>query len=415
VSDRLLIASRDTRYAEWLRHYIGTFRPHAKIESVDVTDLVTGKSNNSSDDSAILVLHTDFSPQADKQAPGGMDLLHKLSTVPDHPTVIVVAENGDELTAVQSMRLGVQDYLPRLSLTPDRLDDALRAAQSSSERRAAVVRRSHAAETPSDAQVVDIAIPRYEILRTIGRSERAVVYLASSADTESEVALKVSEGVPADDTASMQLLAREYEALAAIDSPAVVDIFDYGVHAGREYIAMEYFPCGDLKTRMQSPLTVAQSLAYVGRIAAALGVVHRHGLVHRDLKPPNVMLRDNDDIVLIDFGLAKMVGGTGNNSYSGMLRGSPYFMSPEQAQGIAVDHRTDFYSLGVIFFEMLTGRKPFYGSTAIDVLQQHVTGTIPQLPTGIACFQPILDRLLAKKAEDRYSDAAQLSGALAAY
>jgi serine/threonine-protein kinase PpkA len=136
--------------------------------------------------------------------------------------------------------------------------------------------------------------------------------------------------------------------------------------------------------------------------------------VHRDLKPQNVMLRENDDIVLIDFGLAKIVSA-GTNSYSGMLRGSPYYMSPEQAQGVPVDHRTDLYSLGVIFFEMLTGHKPYYGDTAIEVLQQHVTVDIPRLPEAIGGFQPIIDRLMAKKTEDRFSDAAALSAALTAY
>ncbi len=261
-------------------------------------------------------------------------------------------------------------------------------------------------------------VPRYEVLRVLGRSASSTVYLATAADLDENVALKVSADELADDgTDAAQraraMLAREYQMIAAIDHPCVVDIYDYGVHDGREYLAMEYFPRGDLRARMQQPLSVAAAIAYVRRIATALQVVHDAGVVHRDLKPQNVMLREDDDIVLIDFGLSKDLNGTMGSTRTGVLRGSPYYMCPEQAQGLPVDRRGDLYSLGVMLYEMLVHRKPFHGETPIDILQQHVSAPLPQLPADLAGFQPMIDRLLAKRPNDRYDTANELVQALA--
>ncbi|MBV6417011.1 MAG: Serine/threonine-protein kinase StkP [Steroidobacteraceae bacterium] len=209
-----------------------------------------------------------------------------------------------------------------------------------------------------------------------------------------------------------QPFAREYEVLSTIHDPSIVDIYDYGVHEGREYLAMEYFPRGDLKARLQHPMAADEALDYVRRIARALGVVHAAGLVHRDLKPPNVMLRENDEIVLIDFGLARAMCADITTTHTGLLRGSPYYMSPEQAQGATLDARSDLYSLGVVLFEMLSGRKPYVGGTAIEVLQNHVTAPIPALPGEHAALQPLIDRLLAKAPSQRFASAGELLAAL---
>ncbi len=260
-------------------------------------------------------------------------------------------------------------------------------------------------------------IPGYTILQKIGESEAAAVYLAIAEDLGHNVALKISKrkhsGSDAADTGQRSIMfQREFEAIAALDHPSIIDLFDYGIHEGVEYLAMEYFPCGDLKARLQNPLTADEAIAFLKEIARSLKVVHEAGIIHRDLKPPNVMLRDDGSVVLIDFGLARSLLSGDGSTRTGVLRGSPYYMSPEQAQGESLDARTDLYSLGVILYEMLAGKKPYLGASAIDVLQQHVMAPVPELPVHQLAYQPLLERLMSKSREQRIASCDELLAAL---
>jgi tRNA A-37 threonylcarbamoyl transferase component Bud32/DNA-binding response OmpR family regulator len=290
-----------------------------------------------------------------------------------------------------------------------------------------------AVETPKDPAAVSLPtaparevkpvapenhqIPGYTILQKIGESEAAAVYLAIAEDLGHNVALKISKrkhstGDPADTGQRSIMFQREFEAIAALDHPSIIDLFDYGIHEGVEYLAMEYFPCGDLKARLQNPLTADEAIAFLKEIALSLKVVHEAGIIHRDLKPPNVMLRDDGSVVLIDFGLARSLLSGDGSTRTGVLRGSPYYMSPEQAQGESLDARTDLYSLGVILYEMLAGKKPYLGASAIDVLQQHVMAPVPELPVHQLAYQPLLERLMSKSREQRIASCDDLLSAL---
>ena len=270
-----------------------------------------------------------------------------------------------------------------------------------------------AAKAPGGEFMPANFIPGYTIHATIGESEKAAVYVATSVALNENVALKVSKTLR-DEAAGRQFLEREYTAIVAIRDPSVVQIHDYGVHAGYEYLVMEYLPRGDLKTRMQQGLTELEALRYVAQIAAALQVVHHAGLLHRDLKPPNVMLRENGDVALIDFGLARALDGSTPMTRTGVLRGSPYYMSPEQALGEVLDARSDFYSLGIMYYEMLTGKKPYTGGSAMDVLQQQVNAPVPMLPKALLQHEPLLLKLMAKSREDRFASAEDILVAIAA-
>ncbi len=405
---RFLIVDRDARYREWLRHHLGALFPESAVTAINLEEFERRSAALTRADFDLLLLASHFGESPEDPDSEGLERLRQLRDQPAFPPVLAIADDGNELTAVRALQLGAVDYLPKRLLTPERLSTAVRLALRRAELRDAEASGREAAQ--ADPALSD-PIAGYTIRRTIGESEKAIVYLATSAALASDVALKVSKSER--DEYDRQALAREHAALSAVRHPSIVRIHDYGVHKGREYLAMEYFPRGDLKARLQRGIIEPDVLRYVEQIARALEVVHTAGIYHRDLKPPNVMLRDNDEVVLIDFGLARNLNGGQQSTRKGVLRGSPYYMSPEQALGEELDARTDLYSLGIIFYEMLTGRKPYVGSSAIEVLQQHVNAPMPRLPQALEHLQPLLDGLLAKSPADRFASATQAVEALA--
>jgi DNA-binding response OmpR family regulator len=584
---RLLVVDDDGRYGQWLGHHLGVFCPDSTVTVLDLTGFGRWCETDAGRDWDIVLVRAPFGSSPEDPKARGLELLRNLRARPIFPAVIMIAEDGNELTAVRALQLGAVDYLPKRLLTPERLNTSVRLALRRIEKRvqrklanlahvtdtspapgeskepaegaahgetwgsvtmvttrvvrATVAETATPQTTPAQAVEPEVAttqetagavaaeptastapvtsaasttpvatesapapqpetspaptpepeepaaretvstdsaatqlmapgqlesilnaanaaaaeaaaaatddaspsltdesaapltkstrsggkrstgtpappvtaefIPGYIIKMKIGESEKAVVYLATSISLGTNVALKVSKTLR-DDAAGRQFLEREYTAIIAIRDPLVVQIYDYGVHAGFEYLAMEYLLRGDLKARMQAGLKESETLRYVEQIAAALRVVHNAGLLHRDLKPPNVMLRENDDVALIDFGLARALDGSTPSTRTGVLRGSPYYMSPEQAQGEVLDARSDFYSLGIMFYEMLTGRKPYTGATAMEVLQQHVNSPLPPLPHSLARYEPLLRRLAAKNRDERFTNADEIIAAV---
>jgi DNA-binding NarL/FixJ family response regulator len=411
---RLLIVDRDARYREWLRNHLGVLFPDGAITAIDAREFESRLETLTRQEFHLVMFVAQFGYSPEDPHSEGLEWLRLLRDRAEFPAVIAVAEDGNELTAVRALQLGAVDYLPKRLMSPDRLRTAVRLALRRVELDAQAAEPP--AEESSDASQVARSlrdpIPGYTIRKTIGESDKALVYLASSEKLGTDVALKVTKS-DNDDQQDQQVFAREYEALSALRNPSIVTIYDYGTNAGREFLAMEYFPRGDFKSRLLRGILEVDALRYLEQIARALQVVHEAGILHRDLKPPNLMLRENDTIVLIDFGLARSFGGGPSNTRTGVLRGSPYYMSPEQALGEDLDGRTDLYSLGILFYEMLTGRKPYSGLSAMDVLQQHVTAPLPQLPHSHLHLQALLEGLIAKSRDDRFATADQAIEAIA--
>lgn len=262
-------------------------------------------------------------------------------------------------------------------------------------------------ETPEPPQ-----IPGYRIERILGKGATATVYLAIQESLDRRVALKILSAQLVKDPAFNKRFIKEGKTVARLAHPHIVTVYDTGSHQTVLYIAMEYLECGSLKERIKAGLTPEAALQVLRQIAQALGYAHRQHCIHRDLKPANILFRDAETAVLSDFGIAKNLEDKTQLTAAGWRIGTPNYMSPEQAMGKPVDARSDLYSLGILFYEMLTGTRPYKGADAFETALLHVKAPVPILPEPLKHFQPVLDRLLAKDPSTRFASAEELIQAL---
>lgn len=257
-----------------------------------------------------------------------------------------------------------------------------------------------------------LAIPGYDIEGEIGEGAMASVYLATQRSLERKVALKVMAAALAADPSFCERFLREGKTLARLSHPHTVTIHDIGNVGELYYMAMEYLPNGTLKERIAAGLTPEQGLAYIRQIASALGYAHAQGLVHRDVKPANILFRADGTAVLSDFGIAKSLDDRTQFTQAGFAVGTPSYMSPEQARGQEIDGRADLYALGVVLYEILVGKLPYNGTDALSTALAHLTEPLPELPVHHGRYQDVLRKLLAKNPAERFPDAAALLRAL---
>lgn len=352
--------------------------------------------------------------------PGGEDgiaWLARIRTGRHAPPVILVTTHGGEFLAVRAMKAGAADFLRKDGLTGEQLvrsvEDALREQDA---RRVDSSSPDPAYMRTTQFEVHKIGLPvkdepriaGYRALRKIGEGGTAKVYLAERVSDGIQLVLKILDASLRADELFLRRFVQESRLIVSIENEHVAKIYDQGFSGKTPFIAMEYFPGGDLKARLQQRLTSLAALRMASQIAKALDVIHSHAIIHRDLKPQNILFRENGRLAIVDFGLAKDLSIDSSLTRHGSVIATPRYMSPEQCMGLPVDHRSDLYSLGVIFVEMLTGQRMFDAENAAGLIYQHVHGPTPRLPGRLAGYQPIIDRLLAKKPDDRFQSAREL-------
>lgn len=248
-----------------------------------------------------------------------------------------------------------------------------------------------------------LEIPGYQILKKINQGGMSTVYLATQRSMGRQVALKVMSPVLNADPIFSERFQREANIVGQLSHPNIVAIHDIGRYRSLNYIAMDYLPGGSLADALtKGAIEPLEALHITRQIAMALDHASNKGYVHRDLKPENILFREDGSAVLTDFGVARAVARTTRMTNTGMVVGTPHYMSPEQARGAAVDGRADLYSLGVVFYEMLTSAVPFQAEEAVAIAIKHLTDPIPRLPARHSLYQALIDRFLAKDPEQRF-------------
>jgi serine/threonine protein kinase/FixJ family two-component response regulator len=350
----------------------------------------------------------------------GLEWLARLVRRDDCPPVVFVIDAEDENVITEAKQLGAFDYLCKGDLSRARLVEAVRAA---AEERAARSARRGAARLKVVQRVDDkakfsggmpaqeppaVVINGYRMLEKIGSGGMSSVYLAERTADGLRLVMKIMNAKLADDQEFLMRFIQEYGLLSKIECPQVVRIHDQGVTDRHVYIAMEHFAGGDLRARIRKGLTSVEALDVLQDVARALQAVHAQGIVHRDLKPDNVMFRADGSLAIADFGIATKNSGVADVTAHGDVLGTPHYLSPEQACARPLDGRSDLYSLGILFFEMLTGRRPFRAKDAVGLAHKHVNEPLPRLPAHVARHQELLDCLTAKRPQDRFAGAREL-------
>src|SRR5579875_500673 len=269
----------------------------------------------------------------------------------------------------------------------------------------------------TDPRIGKVFDGRYLIERKLGAGGMADVYLAEDQELGRHVALKLLNARHAHDEQFVERFRREAQSAAGLNHPNIVSIFDRGYAEDTYYIAMEYLDGRTLKELIvrNGPTPIPIAIDYARQVLAAIAFAHRHGVVHRDIKPHNVVVGKDGRLKVTDFGIAR--SGASQMTEAGSIVGTAQYLSPEQARGAPVDPRSDLYSLGIVLYEMLTGKVPFTGDTPVEIAMKHLS-QVPEPPSELRPEVPhdldaIVMRALAKDPDQRYASAEEMDADLA--
>jgi len=404
---RILIIDDDEDLRALLAHYIRQRWDDAEVEQFDplIRDM-PGAAFPLGDFDAVILDY--MLGRGD-----GLEWLRQFKQRADCPKVLFLTGAGNEIIAVRAMKAGADDYLRKQELTRERLLTSLTELTAAPAERhlARHIESRKAAHSLGER----LRIPGIRVLHLIGEGGTAHVYLASRESDDEPLVVKLLRPEITADERQLARCLEEFALVERIQSRHVARIHHHGNFEGQAYLVMEFFEGGDLNKRLAgSAMPPRDALRIFRELMYALGDIHEKGILHRDLKPQNLMFRQDGSLAIVDFGIAKDIAAI-DRTGSGEVLGTPRYMSPEQVQGRALDLRTDIYSAGVLLYQMLAGRHLFEGETALDVALHHINTPAPALPEdlGLEAYQRLLDKLLEKDRDARFRNADEVIGFLA--
>ena len=340
----------------------------------------------------------------------GLEWLQQFKQRIDCPPVLFLTGAGNEVIAVRAMKLGADDYVRKQELTQEKLIGAVRELTKGK------ADKTLAPEVMArmEGQLLGsrLRIPGIRVLRMIGEGGMSRVYLASREGDDDPLVVKILRSEVTGDKHVLERFVEEYNLVERIRSRHVARIYGHGVSGELAYLVMEFFDGGDLNKRLHGEaIKPEEALQIFRELMFALGDIHEKGILHRDLKPQNLMFRSDGSLAILDFGIAKHIDSIDRTGH-GEILGTPRYMSPEQVRGVTLDLRTDIYSAGVLLYQMLTGTHLFDGETAAEVALHHLNTHPPELPQDLAIYQRLLDKLLDKDRDARFRNADEVIGYL---
>jgi CheY-like chemotaxis protein/tRNA A-37 threonylcarbamoyl transferase component Bud32 len=340
----------------------------------------------------------------------GLEWLAEFKKRADCPKVLFLTGAGNEVIAVRAMKAGADDYQRKQEMTRERLIRSIRDLTTDTVEK--TLSPDLAARMEGHTIGERVRIPGIRVLHLIGEGGMSRVYLASRERDDEPLVVKILRNEITADTRALARFMEEYTLVERIQTRHVARVYDHGTSEEHAYLVMEFFEGGDLMKRLGGKALAAPECMRIFReLMMALGDIHEKGILHRDLKPQNLMFRNDGSLAIVDFGIAKHIDAA-DLTGQGEILGTPRYMSPEQVQGKALDLRTDIYSAGVLLFHMLTGRHLYDGATAVEVALHHLNTPPQSLPEGLSQYQRLLDKLLDKDRDARFRNADEVLGFL---
>lgn len=348
----------------------------------------------------------------------GIDWLKRIKHLDNPPLVIMVTGQGNQKLAVDAIKSGADNYLPKYDVVTNKLNEIIDetiALKKNTENFINKYNKSSNKKNPKvdivlteeDDKGFEYKIDGYNYLATITQSSTTTIFAERQSNSE-QVVIKIQKILDYNQKSVMRFK-KEIEILSKINHPNIIKILEFGVNDDYVFYVMPYFKNGDLASHLKE-ISLDQKTATKSIIDIAHGLMelHKHGIIHRDLKPHNILRNDDGTLVIADLGIAKDLSMAGEITMKGELLGTPYYMSPEQFTDMDIDHRSDIYSLGVIFYELLTGKLPYSGETLMEIVYSQSYEKIPELNDDLKQYEDLIRKMMSKNRENRYQSVSEV-------